>query len=69
MTVEEAYRVINGNIVWCINVKRSLNNWEIEEFEDLLKCLDAQQISNRADQVVWNLEKDGKFSFSSYYTY
>lgn len=69
MTVEEAYRVLNGNIVCCINLKRNLNDWEIEEFEDLLKCLEAQLISDRNDQVVWKLEKNGKFSVSSFYNY
>lgn len=61
MTVLEAYRVVNGNMVWLINIKRNLNDWEVKEFEDLMSTLESAHVSDSDDQVVWNLEKNGIF--------
>lgn len=69
MTVLEAYRVINGNTVWVFTTKRNLNDWEVAEFEDLMSTLESVQLLNNDDQMVWNLEKIGIFSVTSYYKF
>lgn len=66
MVVEEAYWVANESIEWSINVIKNLNDWEICEYEELLKLLALQQILTTDDQIMWKLEKKGNFSVSSY---
>lgn len=67
MVVEEAYRVANGSIVWEINVCRNLNDWEVQEFEDLLLLLAELSVSNSDDWAVWKFEKNDVFFVKSYY--
>lgn len=67
MLVENAYQVKNNSIEWPINVKRNLNDWEILEYEGILKILASQHISSQPDQIWWCLVKHGNFSVRSYY--
>lgn len=47
--------------------KRHLNDWEIQEYEELLSTLEKQNVKKGSDQVFWKLEKRVKFSVQSYY--
>lgn len=67
--IEDAYRMGNGNIGWSINVVRSLNGWEIREYEDMLMILSSQQIRPSPYKFVWILEKKEGFTVSSYYRF
>lgn len=53
MTVEEAYQAVNDRIVWSINVIRNLNDWEVAEYEGLMKMLAGQVVDRLyVDQIV-----------------
>ncbi|XP_021911993.1 uncharacterized protein LOC110825801 [Carica papaya] len=66
IAVEEAYRVTKEKVKWSVFISRNLNDWEISEYGDLLKILEAQQLKTNDDLVVWKLEKKGEFSVTSY---
>lgn len=51
MVVKEVYKEHNGNRFWEVNVLRNLNDWEIQEYENLLSLLEAQKLNNSADSV------------------
>lgn len=67
--VQEAYQIYNKCVEWSINVSRNLNDWEVNEYEELLQILDAQEVKSNSDQVVLKLEKRGEFTLGSYYRY
>lgn len=59
----------NMLVEWSINVSRNLNDWEISEYEDMLKTLASQQVKPSTDQIIWNLEEKEVFTVSSYYRF
>lgn len=67
MLIEEAYRRSNDGTEWTVNVYRNLNNWEVSEYEDLLRLLASQHINSSQDTITWKLSKSKDFSIRSYY--
>lgn len=49
----------NGSCTWSVNVIRNLNDWEIRDYEELLRMLSQFQINNELDQLLWKLNKNG----------
>lgn len=35
MKIKYFYKIINGNVIWMINVNKNLNDWEVNEYESL----------------------------------
>lgn len=48
-------------------LREDLNDWEVCDYEDLLKTLASQQIIDRPDRICWLLEKKENFAVCSYY--
>lgn len=67
MLVADAYRIYNDCVVWSVRVNRNLNDWKMQEFEELFMLLEKQNVKEGSDQVSWKLEKKGTFSIHSYY--
>lgn len=67
MLVQEAYQIGNDSIKWTVNVSKNPNDWEVNEYEELLEILAAQEIKPITDKVTWKLEKRGVFSVESYH--
>lgn len=40
-----------------INVNRNLNDWEVDDFDEMWQTLESQRVSTSDDQIVWKLEK------------
>lgn len=67
--VADACRLCNGYVDWSVRVNRHLNDWEINEYEELLLTLEKQCIKEESNKILWNLEKRGNFSVQSYYSF
>lgn len=52
MVIEEAYIEGSGNREWNVNTTRSLNDWEIDEYEALLHLLPNVKVCDNRDQIV-----------------
>lgn len=61
--VNEAY----NSRVWAVDVSRNLQDWEVNEYEDLLQLLANVRLNNNSDKLIWDLKKNGKFSVNSFY--
>lgn len=58
----------NGNPGgWNINVTRNLNDWEVEEYENLLNTVNNLRPSSHKDKLCWKLKKNAQFSVKSYH--
>lgn len=54
MKIEDAYKIIDGSVVWLVNVIRNLNDWKVNEYESLLQTLETQQINTCSDKICGN---------------
>lgn len=54
---------------WEIMASRNLQDWEIEEFEQLLQVLANIQLSSEEDKLSWKLGKRGVFTINSFYSH
>lgn len=50
-----------------VYVFRNLQDWQVNEYEDLLELLANARLNNNSDKLIWDLKKNGKFSVSSFY--
>lgn len=66
MFVEEAFWGDNSR-EWAVDVSKNLQDWEVEEYEDLLQLLATIHLNNNKDKLIWNLKKNGIFSIKSFY--
>lgn len=63
--VKDAY--INN--VWTVDVSRNLQDWEVNEYVDLLHLFAAVNLYNSLDRLLWDLEKNRMFTVNSLYHY
>lgn len=40
-------------------VTRSLNDWEVEEYENFLLLLSKVNVTTEKDNLIWKLKKNG----------
>lgn len=57
----------NGCCSWTVNVSRNLNDWEIFDYEEILRLVSQCRIRDDADQVQWKPSKKGEFTVKSFY--
>ena len=50
-----------------MHLRRSFQNWELEEATCFLECISALKVQEEGDSLVWKNEGRGKFSVKSYY--
>ena len=50
-----------------MHLRRSFQNWELEEATCFLECISALKVQEEWDSLVWKNEGRGKFSVKSYY--
>lgn len=67
MRVEEAYATENGGLSWTVNVSRNLNDWEVFDYEEVLRLVSQCQISGEADLILWKPSKKSEFTVDSLY--
>lgn len=63
------YESGEGGGVWNIRVKRNLKDWEVEEYCNLLLCLDDIKLMDDRDSRIWKIDKQKGFSVKSCYNY
>lgn len=39
MKIKDTYKIVNGSVIWLVNVSKNLNDWEVNEYEYLLQPL------------------------------
>lgn len=66
ITVENAFE---GGRFWNVEVKRNLQDWEVEEYENLLQTLATILLSKKEDKLRSNLMKNGNFTVNSFYRF
>jgi hypothetical protein len=67
-TVSEYLSWHNEDMVWSINLQRSLQDWELGEYTDLIAFLYKQKVRRmEVDQLRWVCTTSGLFEVRSYY--
>ena len=58
----------NDVMVWSVNLVRSLQDWEVEDFLRFIEFLYKQKVKNgEMDSMKWNHTKSGMFEVRSFY--
>lgn len=67
MYVREVYIGIGEDRVWNVQLNRNLNDWEIKDYQQLMRIVSQANMGNTPDCKKWTLGKDGIFAVKSYY--
>lgn len=54
---------------WSVRVCRNLQDWEVEDYCNLLKCLAGIRMGNQRDERLWTPYKSGTSSVKSFYNF
>ena len=58
----------NDDMVWSVNLHRSLQDWELGEYTDLMGFLYRRKVKrSEVDQMQWDCTTSGLFEVRSYY--
>uniref|UniRef100_A0A2N9IDN0 Reverse transcriptase domain-containing protein n=1 Tax=Fagus sylvatica TaxID=28930 RepID=A0A2N9IDN0_FAGSY len=67
-TVSEYLSWHNDDMVWSVNLHRSLQDWELGEYTDLMGFLYRRKVKrSEVDQMWWDCTTSGLFEVRSYY--
>lgn len=69
MVVEAVYSGVSRRREWAVNVTKNLNDWKIEENENLLLMLSNIQLENHNDQLMLKKSKKEVFSVKTFYNH
>lgn len=67
--VKKAYEAVGGGWAWNVLIKRNLQDWELEEYVNLLLCLSSFKLVEHKDKRVWKIDKKRGFSVKSFYDF
>lgn len=59
--VDKAYLGSDEGRDWEVQVCRNLQDWEMDEYCNLLSFLSEIRLGNQKDQRIWKLNKQGQF--------
>lgn len=65
--VKEMYENVGEGKAWNVKVKRNLRDWEINDYSNLLLCLDSMKLNDDRDKRVWKLDEIEGFSVKAMY--
>jgi hypothetical protein len=58
----------NEDMVWSVTLQRPLQDWELDDYTDLIDLLYKQKVKRmEEDQLRWNCTKSGLFEVESYH--
>lgn len=69
LIIDSFKEIVGGKMKWQVNVLRSLNDWEINEYENLLSTLSLITLDGSNNQPFWSLTSTEVFLVKSFYKY
>lgn len=62
------YVKVREGWIWNVKIIRNLQDWEIDEFCNLLQCLDSRKLNDTKDMRVWKPDEKKGFLVRFMYT-